>query len=184
MTSITRTALAVLAGASVVSGFGRTVAAQTVEGDLDPRIVKLVGSVSEERLGAILKKLESFETRSSLSSTTSTTRGIGAARQWILDEMKSYSPKLQVSFDAYQVPPQGRITRPVELRNVMAILPGRSPRRIYVSGHYDTVARPGGQGASHAGAPAPTRPPAGLPIRTPRSTTWPPASTTTAAARR
>ena len=116
MTSITRTALAVLAGASVVSGVGRTVAAQTVEGDLDPRIVKLVGSVSEERLGAILKKLESFETRSSLSSTTSTTRGIGAARQWILDEMKSYSPKLQVSFDVYQVPPQGRITRPVELR--------------------------------------------------------------------
>ena len=71
--------------------------------DLDPRIVKLVASVSEERLGAILKKLESFETRSSLSSTTSTTRGVGAARQWILDEMKGYSPKLQVSFDTYQV---------------------------------------------------------------------------------
>ena len=27
----------------------------------------------------------------------------------------------------------------VELRNVLAILPGRTPRRIYVSGHYDTV---------------------------------------------
>ena len=135
----------------VVLGFHLRVVAQTA--DLDPRIVKLVGSVSEERLGTILKKLESFETRSTLSSTTSTTRGIGAARQWILDEMKSYSPKLQVSFDAYQVAPQGRITRPVELRNVMAILPGRSPRRIYVSGHYDTVARPGGQGAANAGGP-------------------------------
>ncbi len=137
----------------VMSGFSRTVSAQS--GDLDPRIVKLVSTVSEERLGVILKKLESFETRSTLSSTTSTTRGIGAARQWILDEMKNYSPKLQVSFDAYQVAPQGRITRNVELRNVMAILPGRSPRRIYVSGHYDTVARPGGQGASNAGAPDP-----------------------------
>jgi hypothetical protein len=165
MTRITRTALAVLVGASVVSGFSRPAAAQTAEGDLDPRVVKLVGSVSEERLGAILKKLESFETRSSLSSTTSTTRGIGAARQWILDEMKSYSPKLQVSFDAYQLPPQGRITRPVEVRNVMAILPGRSPRRIYVSGHYDTVARPGGQGASNASGAAPADPdaPAGRP---------------------
>jgi len=164
-TRIARTAVAVLVGALVVSGFSRSVAAQTVEGDLDPRIVKLVGSVSEERLGAILKKLESFETRSSLSSTTSTTRGIGAARQWILDEMKSYSPKLQVSFDVYQVPPQGRITRPVELRNVMAILPGRSPRRIYVSGHYDTVAQPGGQGASNATGAAPADPdgPAGRP---------------------
>jgi hypothetical protein len=136
----------------VVSGFSRIAVAQ--DSDLDPRIVKLVATVSEERLGIILKKLESFETRSTLSSTTSTTRGVGAARQWILDEMKGDSPKLQVSFDTYQVPPQGRITRQVELRNVMAILPGRSPRRIYVSGHYDTVARAGGQGAANAGAPA------------------------------
>src|SRR5947208_8624440 len=138
---------------SVVSGFSRTVAAQDVAGDLDPRIVKLVGTVSEERLGAILKKLESFETRSSLSSTTSTTRGIGAARQWILTEMSSYNPNLKVSYDTYQVPPHGRVTRAVEMRNVMAILPGRSPRRIYVSGHYDTVARPGGQGTANAAAP-------------------------------
>jgi hypothetical protein len=138
---------------SVVSGFSRIARAQ--DSDLDPRIVKLVATVSEERLGVILKKLESFETRSTLSSTTSTARGVGAARQWILDEMKSYSPKLQVSFDTYQVPAQGRITRDVELRNVMAILPGRSPRRIYVSGHYDTVARPGGQGSANAGTPAP-----------------------------
>ena len=165
----------------VVSGLSRTVVAQTT--DLDPQIVKLVGSVSEERLGVILKKLESFETRSTLSSTTSTTRGVGAARQWILDEMKSYSPKLQVSFDAYQVAPQGRITRHVELRNVMAILPGRSPRRIYVSGHYDTVARPGGQGAANAGGPPAIlkRRPRRRPIRTRRSTTSRRASTTMAA---
>ena len=149
---------------SVVSGFSRTARAQ--DSDLDPRIVKLVATVSEERLGVILKKLESFETRSTLSSTTSTARGVGAARQWILDEMKSDSPKLQVSFDTYQVPAQGRITRDVELRNVMAILPGRSPRRIYVSGHYDTVARPGGQGSANAGTPAPADPgaPAARPV--------------------
>jgi hypothetical protein len=143
------------------SGVSRTASAQET-GDLDPRIVKLVASVSEERLGATLKKLESFETRSTLSSTESPTRGIGAARQWILNEMKSFSPKLQVSFDTYQVPKQGRITRDVELRNVMAVLPGKSPRRIYVSGHYDTVARPGGQGASNAGG-APRDPDAALP---------------------
>jgi len=142
-------------------GVSRTVLAQTA-GELDPRIVKLVASISEERLGATLKKLESFETRNSLSSTDSPTRGIGAARQWILDEMKGYSPRLQVSFDTYQVAKQGRITRDVELRNVMAVLPGRSPRRIYVSGHYDTVARPGGQGAANAGG-APRDPDAAAP---------------------
>jgi Peptidase family M28 len=150
-----RGGVSVVVLAAVVSGFGSAAAAQTASGDLDARIVKLVASVSEERLGAILKKLESFETRNTLSSTSSTTRGVGAARQWIFDEMRGSSPRLQVSFDTYQLPPQGRITRPVELRNVMAILPGRSPRRIYVSGHYDTVARPGGQGASNASGAAP-----------------------------
>jgi hypothetical protein len=137
---------------AVVCGVGRPASAQ--DSDVDPKIARLVATVSEERLGVILKKLESFETRSTLSSTTSTTRGIGAARQWILDEMKGYSPKLQVSFDTYQVVKQGRITRDVELRNVMAVLPGRSARRIYISGHYDTVARPGGQGAANTAAPA------------------------------
>jgi peptidase M28-like protein len=61
----------------------------------------------------------------------------------LLTELKGYSPRLQVSFDTYDIPQQGeRVTRDVELRNVMAVLPGRSPRRLYVSGHYDTVARP------------------------------------------
>jgi len=134
----------------VAAGFTQTASAQGT--DLDPRIVTLVASIREDRLVALLKKLESFETRNTLSSATSTARGIGAARQWILDEMRSYSPKLQVSFDTYQVAKQDRITRDVELRNVMAVLPGRTPRRIYISGHYDTVAAPGGQiGAAAAG---------------------------------
>src|SRR5207247_227241 len=36
-------------------------------------------------------------------------------------------------------------------RNVMAVLPGRSARRIYISGHYDTVAIEVGQSAANAG---------------------------------
>ena len=54
--------------------------------------------------------------------------GIGAARQWIFDELQRSSTRLQVSFDTYQVAPQGRITQSVELRNVVAILPGRTTR--------------------------------------------------------
>jgi len=107
--------------------------------DADPRIERIVASVSQQRLQSIVTKLAGFGTRETLSDTTSTTRGIGAARQWIFDELKRSSPKLQVSFDTYQVAAQGRITRPVELRNVIAILPGRTPRRIYVTGHYDSV---------------------------------------------
>jgi hypothetical protein len=107
-------------------------------------VAALVGSISEERLGQTLRKLASFETRHTLSATDTPNRGIGAARQWILEEMGRSSPRLQVSFDTYRIPKQGdRITREVELRNVQAVLPGRSPRRLYVSGHYDSVARVG-----------------------------------------
>jgi hypothetical protein len=107
--------------------------------DADPRIERIVASVSQQRLQAIVTKLASFGTRNTLSDAKSTTRGIGAARQWIFDELKRSSPKLQVSLDTYPIATQGRITRPVELTNVIAVLPGRTPRRIYVTGHYDSV---------------------------------------------
>jgi Peptidase family M28 len=121
------------------------VSAQFGAPDTDVDISKLVASISEARMEQLLRTLVGFGTRNTLSDTTSTTRGIGAARQWILDELTRTSPKLQVSFDTHQIPKGGRITRDVELRNIVAILPGRSARRIYVSGHYDTV-NLGGQG--------------------------------------
>src|SRR5204863_7705565 len=112
---------------------------------IDPRIVKLLDSISEERLQQSLQKLVSFGTRNTLSDQTSATRGIGAARQWIYDELTRSSPRLQVSFDVHMLAVQGRITREVELRNVMAVLPGKSARRIYVTGHYDSLnVGPGG----------------------------------------
>ncbi len=131
------------------------VSAQAQPPDVDPRVAALVDQVSEDRLVSILRALEGFETRNTLSDLDSPTRGIGAARQWIFDQLRGYSPRLQVSFDTYQVARQGRISRDVDLRNVMAILPGRSPRRVYVSGHYDTIAIVGGQSGSNAGAPRP-----------------------------
>ena len=150
-----RTLVTLLALTIITSGFSRMAQAQPVAtADLDPRIVKLVQAVSEERLAAILKKLESFATRNTLSSQDKPDRSIGAARQWIFNELTSYSPKLHVSFDTYQVAKQGRITRDVEVRNVMALLAGKSPRRIYISGHYDTVARAGGQSTANANGPA------------------------------
>ena len=113
--------------------------------DTDVRVAALLERISEERLAETLRRLASFETRHTLS-TDAPARGIAAARQWMLEELQRASPRLQVGFDAYAIPSQGeRVTRDVELRNVMAVLPGRSPRRLYVSGHYDTVARqPGG----------------------------------------
>jgi Peptidase family M28 len=154
------TAGALLAFALVATA-GRTAFAQSAA-DLDPRIVQLVGQVSEDRLASILRKLESFGTRNTLSAVDAPGRGIGAARQWIFDELKSYAPTLQISYDTYRIAKQGRITHDVEARNIMAVLPGRSPRRIYISGHYDTIAIAGGQTDRNAGArtqPATIAPP-------------------------
>jgi hypothetical protein len=112
----------------------------------DERIQRLISSISEERLESIVGKLASFGTRETLSDTSSSTRGIGAARQWILDELKRSDPKLEVSFDTYEIAPQGRIPRSIELRNIIALLPGKTSRRVYISGHYDSLNL--GQGVS------------------------------------
>jgi hypothetical protein len=139
-------------------------AAQPAAAARDPRIAALVTSISESRLEQLLRTLVGFGTRNTLSDTSSPTRGIGAARQWILEELTRTSPRLQVSFDAHRLKKgagNGRITRNVELRNVIAVLPGRSPRRIYVSGHYDSLnLGEQGQIAFNRGATAP--PPAKL----------------------
>jgi hypothetical protein len=139
---------------------------------IDPRIEKLVASVSEERLQQLLQKLSSFKTRNTCSDPNAAD-GIGAARQWILDELKRSSPRLQVSFDTHQIPTIRGCQGTIELRNVMAVLPGKTPRRIYVSGHYDSLnLGAGGQQTSNSGTgqtrpgaqpQAPGEPPAAQP---------------------
>jgi hypothetical protein len=110
---------------------------------LDPVIQKIVSEISEQRVADIMRQLGDFQTRSTVSDPTQTNRGIGAARQWIFDQFKSYSPRLQVSFDTYTIGPTNRIYKETELRNILAVLPGHAPgasnRWILISGHYDTI---------------------------------------------
>jgi hypothetical protein len=135
--------------------------AQAPGGSIDPRIVKLVDAVSEDRLQQLLQKLVSFKTRNTCSDPAAAD-GIGAARQWIFDELKRASPKLQVTFDTHTVVTVRGCAGPIELRNVMAVLPGKSARRIYVSGHYDSVnLGPRGQQTSNSGAAASSQRPQG-----------------------
>jgi hypothetical protein len=129
----------------------------------DSRISALVAAVSPARLEQIVTTLASFGTRHTLSDVVSPDRGIGAAREWILRELRTSSPRLQVSFDVHHLAQQGRILRPVELRNVVAVLPGRSSRRIYITAHYDTVnIGPGAQLASNTQLPGVALPDAQL----------------------
>ena len=96
-------------------------------------------------MAATLRKLESFGTRYVLSAQDDPAHGIGAAKRWIHDELKSYSPRLEVSYQDFTIKKgarQGQIIRDVELSNVIAILPGKIQRDRYllVTGHYDSVA--------------------------------------------
>jgi hypothetical protein len=107
----------------------------------DPRVQAALADISPERLHTYLKTLTDMQTRHSLSHSDRPDWGVDAARRYILETFRGFSPELQVSLDCYQVAKQGRIPEPTELCNVVAVLPGRSRRRVYVSGHYDTVAR-------------------------------------------
>lgn len=115
------------------------VAQAAIKPDADPRIQQLISSISPQRLQELDAKLAGFGTRETLSNPASAVRGVAAARQWIFDELQRSSAKLKVSFDTYQLAVQTRVQHPVELRNVIAVLPGKSPRRIYVTGHYDSL---------------------------------------------
>jgi hypothetical protein len=132
----------------------------------NPQVAKVVSDVSDEKIAEILKKLESFGTRNILSTLDNPTRGVGAARKWIYEQFRSYSPKLEVRFDQYKLKKiegrAARVPRDVDLYNVVAVLPGTTNKeqRIIVSGHYDTLvmSRPTG---------APTTPGEAPPMRDP-----------------
>ncbi len=119
-----------------------SLSAQAAGRVIDPEIKALVDQVSEKRIEATLRKLETFGNRNVHTNDASETTGIGAARRWIFAELKSYSPRLQVRFDTHKVKKQGRIQNDIELVNVVAVLPGteQKERQILVSGHYDTLA--------------------------------------------
>ncbi|MBC7759033.1 MAG: M20/M25/M40 family metallo-hydrolase [Phormidesmis sp. FL-bin-119] len=122
--------------------------AQTAIVKKDQQISQMVEEVSEKNIEANIRKLVTFQTRHSLSDTTSTTTGIGAARNWIKAEMERYSKeyggRLKVEFDVFTQPADGRrITTPAVMKNVLGILPGTDAlddRVFIVSGHYDSRA--------------------------------------------
>jgi len=107
------------------------------------QIDKIVAEISPKRIENYINKLVSFETRHTMSDTVSETRGIGAARRWIKSELERCGAgKLDVAFDSHIAPISARISRPTEIVNVVATLPGTqgaSKDRLYVvSGHYDS----------------------------------------------
>jgi hypothetical protein len=124
--------------------FALTMCAQQPETRLNPTVKQIVDSVSQDRIAATLKKLEGFGTRYILSSQDDPVHGIGAAKRWIHDQLVSYSPRLQVSYQDFNIKKgarQGMVIRDVDLSNIVAVLPGTTEKDRYVliTAHYDSV---------------------------------------------
>src|SRR3984957_13501369 len=120
-------------------------APQTPDTRINPTVRQIVDAISEQRMAATLRKLEGFGTRYVLSAQDDPAHGIGAAKRWIHDELKSYSPRLEVSyqdFTAKKGARQAQITPHAALSNIVAVLPGtiHKDRYVLVTGHYDSVA--------------------------------------------
>ncbi len=125
--------------------FPNKVHAQTII-QRDPEIEGILNHVSKDSLQSYIHQLVNFNTRSTLSSQTDKTKGIGAARNWVLNKFKLYAQQSNGRMTAYVdtttlLADGKRVNRNILLGNVVAILRGTdtSDKRIFLmSGHLDS----------------------------------------------
>ncbi|GLZ81597.1 aminopeptidase [Actinorhabdospora filicis] len=125
------------AGGALVAG---RASAEPEAAHVPEDLARLLRRVDPGRIEATVRRLVSFGTRHTLSAQDDPARGIGAARDWLLAELRGYGGRLQVTAQSYVQPPGPRIPSPTTITNVVATLPGTvTPNRTYVvSGHYDS----------------------------------------------
>ena len=113
----------------------------------DPVIEKLVSEVNTDSLKAYVYKMVSFGTRNTLSTQSDPKRGIGAARNWVLNKFNEFAKAsgggLTSIIDTTTLQPDGRrVDAPLLLGNVVATLKGtdaNDDRIFIISGHLDNM---------------------------------------------
>lgn len=113
----------------------------------DPEISKMVSQVSADSLKSYIHTLVSFGTRHTLSTQTDKKRGIGAARNWVLQKFNEFAKnsngRMTAFIDTITLQPDGkRVDQTVLLGNVMAVLKGTDPndKRVFIiTGHLDNM---------------------------------------------
>lgn len=113
----------------------------------DAEIEAMVKEVSKDSLFAYDKKMVSFGTRNTLSTQQDATRGIGAARNWVLQRFQEFAKasegRMTAFIDTTTLQPDGRrVDVPTVLGNVVATLKGTDPndtRILIISGHLDNM---------------------------------------------
>lgn len=117
---------------------------------VDPQIADLVNSVSQQQLMGYVQTMQSFGNRNVFSPTDDPAFGIGAARQWLVDEFERVgNGRLQVGIQEFPVFYNGLATTPY---NVVATLPGRTGSNdlIVIMAHYDNRAPEPTDGETYA----------------------------------
>lgn len=113
----------------------------------DAEIEAMVKEVNADSLKSYIQQLVNFETRNTLSNQSSSTKGIGAARNWVLKKFETFAKasnnNLSFFIDTVTLKPDGkRVDRNIVLGNVMAVLKGYdvNDKRVFiVSGHLDNM---------------------------------------------
>jgi hypothetical protein len=112
----------------------------------DPDIEQMVKEISSDSLKSYILKMVSFSTRHTLSSTTDKKKGIGAAREWVVQKFNEFAKnsngRMTAFVDTVTLQPDGRrVNAATNLGNAIATLKGTDPNddRIYIiSGHLDS----------------------------------------------
>ena len=130
---------------ALFTGFAFSAKAQTIVNrhtDID----KMVKSVNADSLKSYITKMVSFGTRSTISDIKSKTKGIGAARNWVVSKFDQFAKqsdgRLTAFLDTTTIKPDGkRVDQTILLGNAVAILKGNdvNDKRVFVvSGHLDS----------------------------------------------
>jgi hypothetical protein len=110
----------------------------------DRELLQLLGEIDANRMRATIEALVSFGTRHTLSSQDDPVRGIGAATNWVYQQMQEIAAtsggRMTVEKQTFIQPVASRIPVPTPITNVITTLRGSSsPDRIYVvTGHIDS----------------------------------------------
>ncbi|MFJ6738923.1 M20/M25/M40 family metallo-hydrolase [Streptomyces sp. NPDC091279] len=145
---------ATAAGAALGATATGTAHAAPASGDRPPATAQrpsrelrsLLREIDPARIEATVRTLVSFGTRHTLSAQDDPARGIGAARDWLLAELRSYAQasggRMTAASQSYVQEPASRVPTATRITNVVATLRGSvTPERVYVvSGHYDSRA--------------------------------------------
>jgi hypothetical protein len=111
-------------------------------GKFDPALRALISQIDPNRIQAIIEKLVSFGTRSTLSSQTDPNRGIGAANAWVFGQMQALAAASNGNMTVRQqtFTQTSGLPTPTSITNNIVTLQGTaSPERFYVvTGHLDS----------------------------------------------